>query len=95
MPERVQRRTTKIIPKLTNISYDMRLNDCGLTTLETRRLRGPACFCAFVRACMRACVRVCLYHAVNGRSMNQPSTSSLTQLSQSHFVPSFSLQVIS
>ena len=26
--------------KLRNISYEMRLNECGLTTLETRRLRG-------------------------------------------------------
>ena len=39
MLERVQRRATKIIPKLRNISYEMRLKDCGLTTLETRRLR--------------------------------------------------------
>ena len=29
-----------IIPKLRNISYEMRLRECGLTTLETRRLRG-------------------------------------------------------
>ena len=28
-----------MIPKLRNISYEMRLNECGLTTLETRRLR--------------------------------------------------------
>ena len=40
MLERVQRRATKIIPILRNISYDMRLKECGLTTLETRRLRG-------------------------------------------------------
>ena len=37
--ERVQRRATKMIPKLRNISYEMRLKECGLTTLETRRLR--------------------------------------------------------
>ena len=40
MLERVQRRATKMIPKLRNISYEMRLKECGLTTLETRRLKG-------------------------------------------------------
>ena len=35
--ERVQRRATKMIQKLRNISYEMRLKECGLTTLETRR----------------------------------------------------------
>ena len=39
MLERVQRRATKMIPKLRNISYELRLKECGLTTLETRRLR--------------------------------------------------------
>ena len=38
--ERVQRRATTIIQKLRNISYEMCLKECGLTTLETRRLRG-------------------------------------------------------
>ena len=38
--ERVQRSATKMIQKLRNISYEMRLKECGLTTLETRRLRG-------------------------------------------------------
>ena len=37
--ERVQRRAIKMIPKPRNISYEMRLKECGLTTLETRRLR--------------------------------------------------------
>ena len=40
MLERVQRRATKMIQKLRNISYEMRLKECDLTTLETRRLRG-------------------------------------------------------
>ena len=38
--ERVHRRATKLILKLRNISYEMCLKECGLTTLETRRLRG-------------------------------------------------------
>ena len=29
-----------MIQKLRNISFEMRLKECGLTTLETRRLRG-------------------------------------------------------
>ena len=29
-----------MIPKLRNISYQMHLKECGLTTLETRRLTG-------------------------------------------------------
>ena len=45
MLERVQRRVTKIIQKLRNISYEMHLKECGLTTLEStvkeeRRTRG-------------------------------------------------------
>ena len=40
MLERVERKATKMTPKLRNISYKMRLKECGLTTLETRRLRG-------------------------------------------------------
>ena len=38
--ERIQRRTTKMIPELRDFSYESRLLQCGLTTLETRRLRG-------------------------------------------------------
>ena len=38
--ERIQRRATKMIPELRDLSYESRLLKCGLTTLETRRLRG-------------------------------------------------------
>ena len=40
MLECIQRRATKIIPKLRDLSYEDRLKECGLTTLKTRRLRG-------------------------------------------------------
>ena len=32
--------TTKMIPELRDLSYESRLLQCGLTPLETRRLRG-------------------------------------------------------
>ena len=38
--ERIQRRATKMIPELRDLSYESRLLQCDLTTLETRRLRG-------------------------------------------------------
>ena len=38
--ERIQRRATKTIPALRDLSYESRLLQCGLTTLESRRLRG-------------------------------------------------------
>ena len=38
--ERIQRRATKMIPELRDLSYESRLLQCGLTTLETWRLRG-------------------------------------------------------
>ena len=38
--ERIHRRAIKLIPELRDLSYEERLKECGLTTLETRRLRG-------------------------------------------------------
>ena len=36
----IQRRATNIIPELRDLSYEERLKECGLTTIETRRLRA-------------------------------------------------------
>ena len=40
--ERIQQsqRATKMIPELRDLSYESRLLQCALTTLETTRLRG-------------------------------------------------------
>ena len=37
--ERIQRRSTNTIPEMRCLSYEERLEECGLTTLETRMLR--------------------------------------------------------
>ena len=37
---RIQRKATKIIPELRNLSYEEHLKERSLTNLETRRLRG-------------------------------------------------------
>ena len=34
--ERIQRRATKMIPELSDLSYEKRLKECGLTTLDHR-----------------------------------------------------------
>ena len=36
----IQRRATKMIPNVRDLSYESCLLQCGLTILETRRLRG-------------------------------------------------------
>ena len=38
--ERIKRRATKMIPEMRYLSYEVHLLECGLITLETRRLRG-------------------------------------------------------
>ena len=40
MLERIQRRATRMILELRDLSYKEQLKECVLTTLETRRLRG-------------------------------------------------------
>ena len=39
MLDKIQRRATKLIPGLRDLTYAERLKECGLTTLETRRLK--------------------------------------------------------
>ena len=38
--ERVQRRETRLISEISQLSYEERLQQCRLTTLEKRRIRG-------------------------------------------------------
>ena len=38
--EKVQKRATKILPGLKNLSYSERLKICKITTLHYRRIRG-------------------------------------------------------
>ena len=38
--ENVQRRATKLVPSIRNLTYEQRLKSLNLTTLENRRIRG-------------------------------------------------------
>ena len=36
----VRKTATKMISNLMDLSYEIRVNECGVTTMGTRRLRG-------------------------------------------------------
>ena len=40
LEEKIQMRATKLISGRIDLSYEERLRECGLTTLEARRLKG-------------------------------------------------------
>ena len=40
MHDKIQRRATKLISWLRDLRYEEKLRECGLTTLEARRLGG-------------------------------------------------------
>ena len=39
MLERLQKRASKMIPELRDLSYEERLKECGLTNLETKEVK--------------------------------------------------------
>ena len=39
MLEQIQRRATKLIPELRDVTYEERLKECGLTTLENAKIK--------------------------------------------------------
>ena len=61
--ERIQRRATKIIPDLRYISYEERLKDSGLTTMETRRLREDQIEVFRILMGMKILIETCFSHS--------------------------------
>ena len=61
--ERIQRRATKMIPELRDLSYEERLKECGLTTLETRRLRGNQIEVFKILNGMKILIEICFSHS--------------------------------
>ena len=61
--EHIQRRATKITPGLRDLSYEERLNECGLTTLETRRLRGDHIEVFKIFNGYEILIEICFFHS--------------------------------
>ena len=61
--EHIQRRATKITPGLGDLSYEERLKECGLTTLETRRLRGDHIEVFKIFNGYEILIEICFFHS--------------------------------
>ena len=59
----IQRRATKITPGLRDLSYEERLKECGLTTLETRRLRGDHIEVFKIFNGYEILIEICFFHS--------------------------------
>ena len=61
--EHIQRRATKITPGLRDLSYEECLKECGLTTLETRRLRGDHIEVFKIFNGYEILIEICFFHS--------------------------------
>ena len=61
--EHIQRRATKITPGLRDLSYEERLKECGLTTLETRRLKGDHIEVFKIFNGYEILIEICFFHS--------------------------------
>ena len=61
--EHIQRRATKITPGLRDLSYEERLKECGLTTLETRTLRGDHIEVFKIFNGYEILIEICFFHS--------------------------------